>query len=195
MTYHHDRCHLPPFGHKNPLAEGGTFCVYFLRNLRSTLILELLGLYGIIATYKMGKIGHPWCGATHLSEKWQIATHPKGLLVKWLKTPEKRPADGISGCCDRKVGATATHLAFSCFPLDPPLWGRGGVKSGANISRPVARVAVLGRGRVLFVSRAKVPTRGDNGLHEGYIFAFGKDVLSWNSSAAYVTGFLAPKQI
>ena len=95
-------------------------------------------------------MGHLWGDATHLSENWEIATHPKGLFVKWLKTPEKRPADGIPGCCDRKVGATATHLAFSCLTLDPPTQGRVAANAGANISRPVARTVALGRSRVLF---------------------------------------------
>ena len=89
---------------------------------------------GLSQPTKMGKMGHLWGAATHLSEKWQIATHPKRVFVKWLKTLEKRLAAGISGCCDRKVGAIATHLAFSCLFLDPPTQGRVVVNAGANIS-------------------------------------------------------------
>ena len=115
---------------------------------------------------------------------------PKGMFVKWLKTPEKRHADGISGCCDRKVGATATHLAFSCLTLDPPLRGRGGANSGSNIFRTAARTAALCAAVSFFACRAKLPTRGDNGLHGGYICMPGEGVSSWHSSSPYTSSSL-----
>ena len=124
-------------------------------------------------------------------EKYDDSNPPKSIICK---TAEKRSADGISGCCDRKVGATATHLAFSCLPLDPPLrgsrWGKLWVEHFPP-SRPYRGF----RAQLcpLFASRAKLPTQGDNGLHEGCIFASGKDAFSWYSSAAYVTGFLTSK--
>ena len=116
---------------------------------------------GLLQPTKMGKMGHLWGDATHLSEKWEIAT----------------------------------HLAFSCLFLDPPTQGRVVVNAGANISPQLLVPWLWGAVVSFFASKQKTATRGDNGLHEDCIFAFGKDVLSWNSSAAYITGFLAPKRI
>ena len=79
----------------------------------------MLQRVGKTATHKTLSKRVFWRIGTHLSRNMAIATHPKASFAKLLKTREKRPADGISGCCDRKVGATATHLAFSCFLFDP----------------------------------------------------------------------------
>ena len=79
----------------------------------------MLQRVGKTATHKILLNGAFWRLGTHLLRNMVIATHPKASFAKLLKAREKRPADGISGCCDRKVGATATHLAFSCFRFDP----------------------------------------------------------------------------
>lgn len=122
-----------------------------------------------------------------------IATHPKGFFAKPLKTPEKRPAAGISGCCEHRVGATATHPVFSCLILDPPTQGRAWANTEVNISLPTAHTSAFGCHRVLSALWVETPTQGDNGLHRGYIFRAG-GASSWDSSSPYTSSSLPSRE-
>ena len=56
-----------------------------------------------------------WQGNPPMEGSASNATHPGKASAK----RQKPCTVGIAGRCEHEVGATATHLIFSCFTLDP----------------------------------------------------------------------------
>ena len=74
-------------------------------------------LYPKIATAlnSLGKWGY-FGSATHL---WRVQPQSQPTLGKPPPNAKNPCTVGIAGRCEHEVGATATHLAFTCLRIDP----------------------------------------------------------------------------